>query len=68
MPAALLAAFLAEFCLRPEEDLALGNACKNCQCVLLCVCGYVCGYYIEVLIELRLQRVLNSISGPAKKV
>lgn len=62
MPAALLAAFLAEFCLRPEEDLPLGVACKRCQCVC------VCGYYIEVLIELRLQRVLNSISGPAKKV
>lgn len=63
MPAALLAAFLAEFCLRPEEDLALAIAC---QCVCAGVC--VCEYYIEVLIELRLQRVLNSISGPAKKV
>lgn len=65
MPAALLAAFLAEFCLRPEEDLALAFACQ-CVCVCASVCCCVC--YIEVLIELRLQRVLNSISGPAKKV
>lgn len=37
MPAALLAAFLAEFCLRPEEDLALAIACQ-CVCAAVCVC------------------------------
>lgn len=37
MPAALLAAFLAEFCLRPEEDLALCNCMSVCVNVCVCV-------------------------------